>query len=70
MAVFFFILGAICFVLMEHPIVFWSIFLPLLIGFVAYSLKFIKKGAMKISDFVLAMAMLGLIVLVILWISA
>ncbi len=41
---FFFLLGIIAFLLMEHPVVFWCVFVPLAVIFVGSMLGFFKKG--------------------------
>ena len=58
MAVFMFILGIIAFLLMVHPILFWCVFVPLALLFVASLLGFFKKGTKGLGNFVMAMIIL------------
>ena len=57
------ILGIIAFLLMEHALVFWLVFVPLTILFVLFLLGFFKSSNLGLSNF--AMAMLILVIMVI-----
>ncbi len=61
---FLFVLGAIIFLIMEHPVVFWLVFVPLAISFVVYLLKFIKGGRSGLGHFATAMFILVVMVVV------
>ena len=50
--------GAPVFLLMEHPVVFWLVFVPLAVLFVVSLIKFFTKGVSGIGDFVTAMLVL------------
>ena len=52
------ILGIIAFLLMEHAVVFWLVFVPLALLFVVSLIKFFTKGTSGIGDFVTAMLIL------------
>lgn len=58
MTVFCVILGIIVFLLMEHALVFWLVFVPLAVLFVVSLIKFFTKGVSGIGDFVTAMLVL------------
>ena len=64
---FFFLLGAIVFLIMEHTLLFWVLFVPLGISFVVYLLKFFREGRLGIGHFFTAMFILVAMV-VALWI--
>ena len=66
MAVFIFILGIIAFLLMGHMIVFWCVFVPLAILFIASLAIFLKKGSLGIGSFVTAMITLVVMVVALL----
>ena len=55
---FFLILGAIVFLIMEHTVVFWVVFVPLGLGFVLYLVKFLSEGRAGLKHFVTAMTIL------------
>ena len=59
---FFLILGVILFLIMEHPIVFWIVFVPLAIFFFASLFKFLSKGVAGLKDFAAAMVILVMMV--------
>lgn len=50
--------GAPVFLLMEHPVVFWLVFVPLALLFVVSLIKFFANGRNGIGDFVTAMLIL------------
>ena len=66
---FFIILGAIVFLLMEHPVVFWVVFVPLILLFIASVVKSLKsrdgitvlKG-IATSMFILAVMIVALMI--------
>ena len=66
MAVFCFILGIVVFLIMVHPVVFWCVFVPLVIIFVVFLVKFFKDGGIGLSNFVTALTVLGIMVVVLL----
>ena len=55
MAIFCFILGAILFLIMFHPIAFWLVFVPLILLFIACLLGFFKKGKSGLGNYAAAM---------------
>lgn len=44
------ILAIICFLLMEHPVAFWCVFVPLTILFIVFSIKWFRGGGLSISN--------------------
>lgn len=52
------ILGVIAFLLMEHPIVFWGVFVPLALLMVSSLIKWLRSGNSKMGDFLTAFAAL------------
>ena len=69
MAVFMFILGIIAFLLMVHPILFWCVFVPLALLFVALLLGFFKKGTRGLGNFAAAMIVLVVMIAALLIVS-
>ena len=59
---FFLLLGAIVFLIMQHPIVFWVVFVPLALMFVAFLVNFFRKGVSGLVDFATALIILGVMV--------
>ena len=66
MAVLWFILGIVVFLIMVHPIVFWCVFLPLAVIFVIALIKFFKDGGIGLKHFVTALVILFILVVVLL----
>lgn len=66
MVAFLVILGIIAFLLMEHIVVFWCVFVPLAILFVASLVLFLKKGGLRLGNFITAMIALAAMVVVLL----
>ena len=66
MAVFIFILGIIAFLLMGHMIVFWCVFVPLAILFIASLLTFFKSPGTGVRHFITAMITLAVMVVALL----
>ena len=64
---FFLLLGVIVFLLMEHALVFWIVFVPLALMFILYLLKFFRDGRSGIGHFATAMFILVVMVIA-LWI--
>lgn len=54
---FFLILGAILFLLMEHAVVFWIVFVPLALCFILYLVKFFRDG--RVGNFGTALLILA-----------
>ena len=48
------VLGAICFLLMEHAVAFWCIFLPLAILFIFFAIKSVFGQGLGVSDYLMA----------------
>ena len=44
------ILAIICFLLMEHPVAFWCVFVPLTILFIVFSIKWFRGGGLSLSN--------------------
>lgn len=63
---FFLLLGAIAFLIMEHAIVFWLVFVPLALLFVLYVGKWFKTGGMGLSNFAMAGVILIMMVVALL----
>ena len=62
---FFLILGAIVFLIMEHSVVFWVVFVPLILFFLASLAGFFKKGGTSgVKDFIAAMVILVVMIVV------
>ena len=59
---FFLILGAIVFLIMEHALVFWVVFVPLAFFFFASLFKFFSNGRAGVKDFATAMVILVIMV--------
>ena len=55
--------GIIAFLLMEHAVVFWLVFVPLAIIFVVYLLGWFKTGGMGLSN--ILTAALALIIMIV-----
>ena len=60
------ILGIIAFLLMEHALVFWIVFVPLSILFVVFMVKWFNGGGLGLSDFVAAFIVLIMMVVALL----
>ena len=56
---FFLLLGAILFLIMEHTVVFWIVFVPLALLFVVSLVKFFSDGRSGVKDLVTAMCILA-----------
>ena len=67
---FFFLLGVIVFLIMQHPVVFWIVFVPLALMFVASILNFCRKGVSGLGDFATAMIILGVMVVALMIVCA
>ena len=61
-----FILGIIAFLIMVHPVVFWCVFVPLALLFVASLLGFFKKGTKGLGNYVAAMIILVVMIVALL----
>lgn len=61
-----FILGIIAFLIMVHPVVFWVVFVPLALLFVASLLGFFKKGTKGLGNYVAAMIILVVMIVALL----
>ena len=48
------ILGIIAFLLMEHAVIFWLVFVPLAILFVVFMVKWLNGTGFGVSDLVMA----------------
>ena len=59
---FLFLLGAIVFLLMEHAVVFWIVFVPLALLFVVSLLKFFNNGRAGVKNFAFAMFIVAVMV--------
>lgn len=67
---FFLLLGAIVFLIMQHPVVFWVVFVPLALMFVASLLNFFRKGVSGLGDFATALIILGVMVVALMIVCA
>lgn len=47
---FFILAGIILFLIMEHPIIFWVVFVPMAVSFVYYICKFLGRGRFNLKD--------------------
>jgi hypothetical protein len=57
------ILGILLFLLMEHPVAFWLVFIPLIILLVAFIVKWCNPRNWKISDYVMIWIILIFIII-------
>ncbi len=57
------IIGIIAFLLMEHALIFWLVFVPLSILFMLLLISFLKKGRLGIGE--LASALIVLVAMII-----
>ena len=64
------ILGVIAFLLMEHPIVFWVVFAPLVLLFVVSLIKWFGNGSAKMGDFITAFLALAVMVVALVLVCA
>ena len=60
------ILGIIAFLLMEHALVFWLVFVPLAISFLVFLYLFFKGGRQGMTYFSVAMVILAIMVIALL----
>lgn len=60
------LLGIIAFLLMEHALIFWLVFIPLALLFIIYVLKWFNTGGMGLSNFVAAFIILIMMVIALL----
>lgn len=60
------ILGAIAFLLMNHAVVFWVVFVPLIILLVVYVLKFLGGRRNALGDLATVLGILAIMVVALL----
>ena len=60
------ILGIILFLLIEHALVFWLVFVPLAILFVVFLCGWFKTGGLPLSSLWMALLILAVIVILLL----
>lgn len=60
------IMGIILFLLMEHALVFWLVFVPLAILFVVYLCGWFRSGGLPLSSLGMALLILAVMVIVLL----
>ena len=64
------ILGILIFLIMEHPIAFWCVFVPLLVMLVITIVDWLKNGTARFSGLLSAMSILGVIILALVLVCA
>jgi hypothetical protein len=63
---FFLILGAILFLLMEHTVVFWVVFVPLIILFIASCTGFLRSRDRAIGKLITTLTVVAMMIAVLL----
>ena len=63
------VMGILLFLLMEHALVFWLLFVPLAILFVAYLCGWFKTGGLPLSGLGMALLILVIMVIVVMVVS-
>lgn len=64
------VLGIIIFLIAEHPIAFWCLFVPLIVTFIVALVGWMKSGSPKFSGLILAMGILWVMIVSIVLVCA
>ena len=64
------ILGIIAFLIMEHPVIFWCVFVPLGVMFIITMVGWLGNGRGRLSGLLSAMVILGIMIFALVWVCS
>lgn len=64
------ILGIIAFLIMEHPVIFWCVFIPLAVMFIITMAGWLGGNRGRLSGLLSAMGILAIMVFALLWVCS